>query len=159
MNISMIMVPIDFTDCATSGFLYAVEMARLWKAEIVLAHVIDSNNTQRIADYMKEPVEKVKDRMQNQAKQSFRRFLTQFKELDVEVKETIVSYGRPFQEIAVKARDLQADMIVMGGYGSMGRGMIDEIFFGSTVEKVIRLLPCPVVCVPVGWEASIASEK
>ncbi len=155
----MIMVPIDFTDCATSGFLYAVEMARLWKAEIVLVHVIDSNNTQHIADYIKEPVEKVKERMQNQAKQSFRRFLTQFKGLGVEVKETIVSYGRPFQEIAVKARDIQADLVVMGGYGSMGRGMIDEIFFGSTVEKVIRLLPCPVLCVPVGWESSISTEK
>jgi nucleotide-binding universal stress UspA family protein len=40
----------------------------------------------------------------------------------------------------------------MGGYGSRGKGgQIEEIFFGSTVEKVVRLLPCPVLCVPIGW--------
>jgi nucleotide-binding universal stress UspA family protein len=56
--------------------------------------------------------------------------------------------GIPFQEIAVIARDLAADLIVMGGYGRSGRGPIEEVFFGSTAEKVVRLLPCPVLCVP-----------
>jgi hypothetical protein len=67
------------------------------------------------------------------------------------VKDTIVSYGSPFQEIAIKARELQTDLILMGGYGSRGKGQIDEIFFGGTVDKVVRLLPCPVLCVPMGW--------
>jgi len=39
-------------------------------------------------------------------------------------------------------------MIVMGGHGRMGNGQIDKIFFGSNAEKVVRLLPCPVLCVP-----------
>jgi nucleotide-binding universal stress UspA family protein len=57
--------------------------------------------------------------------------------------------GIPFQEIAVIARDLAVDLIVMGGYGRSGRGPIEEIFFGSTAEKAVRLLPCPVLCVPL----------
>jgi nucleotide-binding universal stress UspA family protein len=39
-------------------------------------------------------------------------------------------------------------MIVIGGHGRGGDGEIDEIFFGSAAERVVRLLPCPVLCVP-----------
>ena len=62
--------------------------------------------------------------------------------------ESMVAVGLPFQEIAVVARDLAVDMVVMGGYGRSGRGPIEKVFFGSTAEKVVRLLPCPVLCVP-----------
>ena len=62
--------------------------------------------------------------------------------------ESMVVVGLPFQEIAVVARDLAVDLVVMGGYGRGGRGPIEKVFFGSTAEKVVRLLPCPVLCVP-----------
>ena len=61
----------------------------------------------------------------------------------------MVAVGIPFQEISVIARELAVDLVVMGGYGRRGRGPIDEVFFGSTAEKVVRLLPCPVMCVPL----------
>lgn len=151
MAISMILVPIDFSDCSATALSYAIKMASVWGAEIILIHVIDSREAEMIANYIKTPVEKVRERLVNQAKQAARRFLIPYNAHEAIIKDTIISYGRPFQEIAIKARELQVDMVIMGGYGSMGRGMIDEIFFGSTVEKVIRLLPCPVLCVPIGW--------
>ncbi|MGB9711651.1 MAG: universal stress protein [Dissulfurimicrobium sp.] len=150
MEISMILIPVDFSDCAKNSIIYAKNFVKIWKADVILIYVINSKYAEHIAEYIKEPIEKVKDRLINQAKQSFRNFLSQLSENNF-IKDTIVSYGRPFQEIAIKARELQADMIIMGGYGSMGIGQIDEIFFGSTVEKVIRLLPCPIICVPMGW--------
>jgi nucleotide-binding universal stress UspA family protein len=70
---------------------------------------------------------------------------------------SMVTVGIPFQEIAVVARDLAVDLIVMGGYGRSGRGPIEEVFFGSTAEKVVRLLPCPVLCVP--WESQAATAQ
>ena len=150
MDISLVLVPIDFSDCATNAFKYAKKMAFSWKAELLLIHVIDSGDVARIADYTKESIENVKERLLNQAKQTFRHFLNDW-DNDGLVKDTIVSYGSPFQEIAMKARELQTDLILMGGYGSTGKGQIDEIFFGGTVDKVVRLLPCPVLCVPMGW--------
>ena len=150
MDISLVLVPIDFSDCATNAFKYARKMAFSWKAELLLIHVIDSSDVARIADYTKESIENVKERLINQAKQTFRHFLNDW-ENDGLVKDTIVSYGSTFQEIAMKARELQTDLILMGGYGSTGKGQIDEIFFGGTVDKVVRLLPCPVLCVPMGW--------
>jgi nucleotide-binding universal stress UspA family protein len=150
MDISLVLVPVDFSDCATNAFKYAKKLAFSWKAELLLIHVIDSGDVARIADYTKESIETVKERLTNQAKQTFRRFLNDWNSEGL-VKDTIVSYGSPFQEIAMKARELQTDLILMGGYGSTGKGQIDEIFFGGTVDKVVRLLPCPVLCVPMGW--------
>ncbi len=156
MDISLLLVPIDFSECSANALEYAKKFAAGLKAELILIHVIDSRRTEEIAEFIKEPMEQVKERLINQAKQSFRRFLSKDNDKDL-IKETIVSYGRPFQEIAIKARELQVDIVLMGGYGSRGKGQIDEIFFGSTVEKVVRLLPCPVLCVPMGWsEAGVS---
>ncbi|MDA8163194.1 MAG: universal stress protein [Desulfobacteraceae bacterium] len=150
MDISMILIPVDFSDCALIGLNYAKELTKKWQAELILIHVVDAKSTKYIANYLKEPIEKIKERLINQAKQNMRQFIKQNASKEL-IKNTIVCYGRPFQEIAIKARELQVDIILMGGYGSLGMGQIDEIFFGSTVEKVARLLPCPVLCVPMGW--------
>jgi len=150
MEISLILVPIDFSDCAANALNYGKKIASSWKAELLLIHVVDSAKASLVADYTKESIEDVKKRLTNQAKQTFRHFLNDLGH-DALVKDTIVSYGSPFQEIAIKARELQTDLILMGGYGSRGKGQIDEIFFGGTVDKVVRLLPCPVLCVPMGW--------
>jgi len=150
MEISLVLVPVDFSDCSVNAIRYARKIVSSWKAELLLIHVVNSSEVSRIANYTKETIENVKERLTNQAKQGFRHLLNNWNS-DVLIKDTIVSYGSPFQEIAIKARELQVDLILMGGYGSKGKGQIDEIFFGGTVEKVVRLLPCPVLCVPMGW--------
>lgn len=152
MELSLVMVPVDFSECAANVMRFAKDMAPVWKAEFILVHVVDSRVAEQIANYTKQSLEEVRERLTNQAKQTFRRFVQEWEGNGV-VRDTIVSYGPPFQEIAIRARELQADLILMGGYGSRGKGQIDEIFFGSTVEKVIRLLPCPVLCVPLDWRA------
>ncbi len=152
MKISRILIPVDFTDCSEKAVEYGRTMSKTCgnDTEFFLLHVVDAKTTESIATFVKEPVSKVRDRIISQTIQSFRKFVKRCDATEV-VKDTIVSYGQPFQEIAIKARELQVDLIIMGGYGSGGRGQIDEIFFGSTVEKVVRLLPCPVLCVPMGW--------
>jgi len=49
--------------------------------------------------------------------------------------------------------------VTLGGYGRAGRGPIEEVFLGSTAEKVVRLLPCPVLCVPLVEEISSAEVE
>ncbi len=151
MELSLILIPTDFSDCAMNSLDYAKQMAEKFGSKLILLNVIDSREAQHFASYSKEDLDKVLDRLMNQGKQAFRKLLAGWEDSDL-VQETLVSVGMPFQEIAMKARDFQVDLILMGGYGSRGKGgTIEEIFFGSTVEKVVRLLPCPVLCVPIGW--------
>ena len=151
MDVSLILIPTDFSECAINSLDYAKEMAQQFGSKLILLNVIDSREAKHFASYSKEDLDKVLERLMNQSKQAFRKLLNNWDGKDL-VQETLVSVGMPFQEIAMKARDFQVDLILMGGYGSRGKGgTIEEIFFGSTVEKVVRLLPCPVLCVPIGW--------
>ncbi len=45
-----------------------------------------------------------------------------------------------------KAKEINADLIVLGTCGM--EVDLNRLFFGSTAEKVVRMLPCPVLCVP-----------
>ena len=56
----------------------------------------------------------------------------------------VLREGYPAQQIVVQAREMGADLIVMG---SRGRGRWTHFILGSIAEAVIREAPCPVVAV------------
>lgn len=60
------------------------------------------------------------------------------------VVETSVRSGIAFFEIAEAAKTLGADFIVIGAHGTAGSS---RALLGSTVEKVVRHAPCPVLVV------------
>ena len=134
----------------------AKKLARQFGAKIILLHVIQQRIVARVAEHLKVEPDGLLPAFREEAQQNLDRFLKGCCHDGMEVTG-MVTVGIPFQEIAVVARDLAADLIVMGGYGRSGRGPIEEVFFGSTAEKVVRLLPCPVLCVP--WESQAATGE
>lgn len=57
---------------------------------------------------------------------------------------TLVRFGKPYLEILDAAREVGADLIVLG---VRGRGAMDIGFFGSTANQVVRRATCPVLTV------------
>jgi nucleotide-binding universal stress UspA family protein len=155
MGFKAILVATDFSECAGAAFTVAKKLARQFGAKIVLLHVIQQRIVARVAEHLKVAPDILLPAFREEAQQHLDEFLEKCCAGDLEVT-SMVTVGIPFQEIAVMARDLAADLIVIGGYGRSGRGPIEEVFFGSTAEKVVRLLPCPVLCVP--WE-SVKKEE
>jgi nucleotide-binding universal stress UspA family protein len=149
MDFKAILVATDFSDCAGAAFKVAKNLARQFGAKIVLLHVIQQRVVARVADHLKVEPDNLLPGFREEAQQHLDAFLQECRCCSPEVT-SMVTVGIPFQEIAVVARDLAVDLIVIGGYGRSRRGPIEEVFFGSTAEKVVRLLPCPVLCVP--WE-------
>jgi nucleotide-binding universal stress UspA family protein len=147
MDFNSILVATDFSDCSGVAFNAAQTLAQRFDARLVLLHVIDQNFLEKLSSHIGKSREDVSKDLRHKAEQDMKAFLKQWNPGGQEV-DTIIATGMPFQEIAVLARDLVVDLVVVGGYGRKGRGKIEEVFFGSTAEKVVRLLPCPVLCIP-----------
>ena len=59
--------------------------------------------------------------------------------------DTVVVEGSVTKEITRLARELPADLLVMGTHGRSG---FDRLLLGSVTEKMLRTAPCPVLTVP-----------
>jgi nucleotide-binding universal stress UspA family protein len=147
MRLEKLLVPVDFSKSSEMAFHYAKSLAKKFSASIHLLHVVDKRYVERIAELSGESEEEVSRKLSLQAKEKLANFLSK-NGSDGVADERNVAVGIVFQTIALKAQALGADLIIMGGHGRVGNGQIDKIFFGSTAERVVRLLPCPVLCVP-----------
>ena len=143
MDFNSILVATDFSDCAGVAFNAAQTLAQRFDARLIVLHVIDQSFLDKLSSHIGKNREDVGKELRHKAERDMVAFLKQWNSAEQEV-DTLIATGTPFQEIAVLARDL----VVVGGYGRKGRGKIEEVFFGSTAEKVVRLLPCPVLCIP-----------
>jgi len=153
MMLHSILVATDFSDCSGAAFRTAAQLAQTFQAKLILLHVISTKRVQVLSEYLEQEPETLVAILRERAQHQLSEFLKRWNSEGIEV-ETLVSVGFPFQEIAVKARDLAVDLVTLGGHGRGGQDPLDKVFFGSTAEKVVRLLPCPVLCVPLTEEIS-----
>ena len=151
MDFKAILVATDFSQCAGAAFEVAKNLGRCFGAKLVILHVIQQSILARVAEHLKVGPDSLLPEFREQAQRQLDAFLEDHGRGGLEV-DSMVTVGIPFQEIAVISRDLAVDLIVIGGFGRSGRGPIEEVFFGSTAEKVVRLLPCPVLCDPLAGE-------
>ena len=150
-----ILVPVDFSPCSEEAFRVALTLARTFQSELLLLHVID---TGALATFNRlgllavpSDAQGQKRRLRHHARLNVRRLLESEEAMGVTAKRIVVE-GGPFVEIAKTARAEKVDLVVMGSYG--GRlGNVDKIFFGSTAEKVVRTVGCPVLTVPLSLKA------
>lgn len=149
MDIKVILVGVDFSEGSRSAFRYAMELARRFEARLVLVHVINAHDIRLIASAKGEDEGRLLSSLRREAQERLAAFLAAEGAASSEA-ETLVTSGMPYHQMALKARELAADLIVMGGQG-MSRDRMVEALFGSTAERVVRLLPCPVLCVPAGF--------
>ncbi len=143
--IKQILVPTDFSPCSREGLRHALEMAERFLSEITILHVLERKMIEDTCRFGLDEEKKVKEKIWRKSKEDFDEFLKGVEFGKVPFQKVLVC-GTPFQEIVKKAKEIKADLIVLGSRG--GAVDLDRLFFGSTAEKVVRLLPCPVLCVP-----------
>lgn len=144
-----ILLPVDFSPCSREAFLVGLKLARQFQAQVVFLHVIDTKSLDALnALGLALPSEEKeqKKRLNHQARLLARGLLSLPETKGVAITR-ILTEGKPFVEIARTAREEKIDLVVMGSYGGQ-TGDISRIFFGSTSEKIVRTVTCPVLCVP-----------
>jgi nucleotide-binding universal stress UspA family protein len=74
-------------------------------------------------------------------------FREQHGDVDLSFLDQVVAHQRvdvPSEEIARLARDVDADLVVVGTHGRRG---LSRLLLGSVAEGTVRLAPCPVLVV------------
>ncbi len=141
--IKRILVPVDFSPDSRNALQYAADLAAVSRAEIVMLHVVEPV-------YVAEPYMGVApevgiflDEQRRNAKAVLARLGTDLKKKGQRVR-TMVTAGPPALLIVDAAKDLRADLIVMGTHGRTG---LAHMLIGSVAEKVVRTAQCPVLTV------------
>lgn len=145
MKIEKILYPTDFSKGSSYALNYAVDLAQHYNAKLYVLHVIydiakatESHIPHTSADeFYREMNEWAEKEIVNCCIEETR---------SLPEVEKIVLTGIPYEEIKKFARKNQIDMIVMGTFGKTG---LERLILGSTVDRVVRRSPCPVLTVRI----------
>jgi nucleotide-binding universal stress UspA family protein len=150
IKLKSILLPTDFSECATDAARYAFALAEQFEAHLHLLHVIHDISTQ-VPDFgmglaFPAYVENIPERIQKQEEAAIHNLsaLTPdgwSKEYGVTIA---VKHGQPFVEIIRYAREHDVDLIVIGTHG---RTALSHALMGSVAERVVRKAPCPTLTV------------
>jgi nucleotide-binding universal stress UspA family protein len=131
----------DFSENSNYAFTYALNLAKTYKAKLLILHVMPEpvdiyRPTEQLEGAVKKYHRKVVD---EEVATYYLKAMKGFKDYKLLLKDGIV-----FSEIIKTARDEAASIIVIGTRGRTG---IDHILMGSTAERVVRKSPVPVLTV------------
>ena len=132
MTIKNILVPYDFSDCATDALRVAAKMARITNACIDIVHVYEQMTdfhpgNQKIREDIEAKLERVPQLPFLQG---------------IELKKFMLRQ-LSITEMFKNDRLATMDLVVMGSHGARGlRGVV-----GSNTQKVVRIAPMPVLVI------------
>lgn len=136
MKLQNIVAATDFSEASMSALETARTLALESGAVLHLVHVIETHE----AVY---PMLARQKEDETEARERLRAFLPAEWRRSVTLKTEIL-LGRPEEAISRFARQIGADMIVVGTHGRTG---LTRILLGSTAEGLLRRAPCQVLVV------------
>ena len=140
-----ILCAVDFSSCSLHAVQYALSLAQEANARLTVLNVVEIppetllqregslGLSGRVREYVHSVREDRRRELAALVPEEARTYCT---------IETRLSEGTPYREILRLANEQHADLIVMG---VRGRGAADLLFFGSTVQHVVRQASCPVL--------------
>jgi universal stress protein A len=142
MKIKRILCPTDFSAIAEKAVEYAVFLASSHNAELQLLHVVDHLHGFDNYLILSMTPDEVSERMEKHANKTLSEVVNQIKET-MKI-EKAVRHGKTSVQIVEMAKEMKADLIVIGTHGRTG---LSHVIIGSVAEAVIRHAYCPVLVV------------
>jgi nucleotide-binding universal stress UspA family protein len=137
LAIRTILHPTDFSPQSGAAFQVACALARDYVARLVLLHVHPPDMIYGEGYVLPPDPEVVREELQEQ--------LDRLRPPDPAIPvERLLREGDAAREILHTAREIGADVIVLGTHGRAGVG---RLLMGSVAEAVLRKAPCPVLAV------------
>jgi len=142
LSIRTILVPTDFGETSEHALEAALDLAKALQAKLHVLHVYQVP-VYGFPDGAFVPGPEVATRISEAAQKGLDSVLERYAPQGVPMAKTLRT-GAPAEEIVALAKELPADLIVMGTHG---RGMIAHALLGSVTERVVRTSPVPVLTI------------
>jgi nucleotide-binding universal stress UspA family protein len=142
-----ILVPVDFSEHSARAIDLAVGLAKAFSGHIYLLHCYQIN-VGGISPYGLVLPESLDREVREAAMAKLEEWRAKIEGQGVKV-DADISPIFPSEAIANRAKELSADLIVMGTRGLTG---VKHVLLGSVAERTIRIAPCPVLTVKDGTD-------
>src|SRR5262245_23710658 len=131
MNFKRILCAVDFSPTSVKAFEAAVELARTFKAQLHVLHVVEAEPS--VPDLA----------LEEKAIAAMNSLISSVVAADIDLTSEITT-GTAFVEILKRANEGKVDLISLG---TKGFTLIEERVFGGTANRVFNEAPCSVLAV------------
>ena len=149
-QINTIFCATDFSKLAEQVVSYGITLARELNARLIVCHVVDFPTVTMYGEAVAAPIEH-QNRFMDFAKNEINRLVG-----DAPIdSQALVTLGNTTEEISRLVADFNADLVITATHGRSG---LKRFFLGSVTERLMRILPCPLLVLR-GAEEGAAPES
>jgi nucleotide-binding universal stress UspA family protein len=141
-----IVVATDFGSAASRALQYGVEFAKSFGARLHIVHVSDDIAARAVPAIGLPPIDlgRAQESIDQEARRTLGTLVTTEDMRTIDVRPVVLRDMEPGRALLAYARQIEADLIVIGTHG---QGGLAEFFLGSAAQRVVRSAPCPVLTV------------
>lgn len=144
LSLSKVLVAVDLGDRSDQIIREALRIALPSQAEVIPLHVVCDLENLLGAYVVKKPLPELQGDLEIEGKARLRRLTQEYLGDSHQARELVLT-GVPWSEIVGAAIRHRADLIVIGAHAE---DRPEHRILGSTVARVLRNSPCPVLVVP-----------
>jgi nucleotide-binding universal stress UspA family protein len=147
-NFKRILVTTDFSEAGDHAIAHAFRMAADHGAEVLLQHVLETIVAPNPLYAHYYPTDlltpEIRVRAESDARQALLERIPKTGTLAAVPHRVVITHGMPAEEIIRAVQEQQVDLVVISTHGRTG---LKRFFLGSTAERVVRHVECPVLVV------------
>jgi len=138
--IKRIICATDFSDLSNRAIPFAVSLAKEFNTKLYLCHIIGLPSTAIYGEILLDPTEQ-----QDKAVRYAREQLDSLIDPQPVDWEALIAIGHTADEISRLAQEKSADLVIAATHGRSG---LKRFLLGSVTERLMRILPCPLLVIP-----------
>jgi nucleotide-binding universal stress UspA family protein len=157
MVFTRILVATDFSACADAALRAATALARAMGSTLAIVHVQSPLPAYAFAEGAAPDLARLEEDQRRWAQERLEQQAETVRASGLGVS-TAIRVGTPADEVVEAAREMGADLIVVGTHGRTG---LNRLLIGSVAERIVRTAPCPVLTIrdPVCGQEEAVRER
>ncbi len=142
INSKIILAPVDFSECSFKNLQNAVDLAKTFKAKLIILHVLPDKEQYTKLCNVSSDVDDMDKIAEENARKKMEEFENNIPEIKYIEREFKIRKGIAYSEILKEIKESSVSTLVIG---AKGLSNLDDFIYGSVTEKVIKKSPVTTV--------------